>query len=174
MLIVATGLLLWNIFASPTRIAFVNYQAISLGLISKANDNSFVTIKELPVEELDHASDYDMVFVNGMGLRITDEQRQSLATAADKGTPVLTTAATNPQNLIVSVDSVDQAFLKQYLNGGKTITVICYATCASILTERVFSPPSRAIRRHQCHHYYIIHLRTMTSTFRRSASMNHS
>ena len=119
VLIVATGLLLWNIFASPTRIAFVNYQAISLGLISKANDNSFVTIKELPVEELDHASDYDMVFVNGMGLRITDEQRQSLATAADKGTPVLTTAATNPQNLIVSVDSVDQAFLKQYLNGGK-------------------------------------------------------
>ena len=103
VLIVATGLLLWNIFASPTRIAFVNYQAISLGLISKANDNSFVTIKELPVEELDHASDYDMVFVNGMGLRITDEQRQSLATAADKGTPVLTTAATNPQNLIVSV-----------------------------------------------------------------------
>ncbi len=119
VLIVATGLLLWNIFASPTRIAFVNYQAISLGLISKANDNSFVTIKELPVEELDHASDYDMVFVNGMGLRITDEQRQSLAAAADKGTPVLTTAATNPQNLIVSVDSVDQAFLKQYLNGGK-------------------------------------------------------
>lgn len=117
--IVAAGLLLWNILASPTRIAFVNYQAINLGQISKANDNSFVRIKELPVEELDKASDYDMIFINGMGLRITDEQRRSLAAAADNGTPVLTTAATNPQNLIVSVDSVDQAFLKQYLNGGK-------------------------------------------------------
>ncbi|MDE5672052.1 MAG: hypothetical protein K2I02_01705 [Duncaniella sp.] len=117
--IVAAGLLLWNILASPTRIAFVNYQAINLGQISKANDNSFVRIKELPVEELDKASDYDMIFVNGMGLRITDEQRRSLAAAADNGTPVLTTAATNPQNLIVSVNSVDQAFLKQYLNGGK-------------------------------------------------------
>ncbi|MDE6528385.1 MAG: cobaltochelatase subunit CobN, partial [Muribaculaceae bacterium] len=59
-----------------------------------------------------------MVFVNGMGLRITDEQRQLLVKAASKGTPVLTTAATNPQNLVVSVDSVDAEFLKQYLAGG--------------------------------------------------------
>lgn len=110
---------IWDIFASSTKIAFVNYQAINLGQISKANDNSFVKINELPVEKLEDAGDYDMVFVNGMGLRITDEQRQALADAAENGTPVITTAATNPQNLIVSVDSIDSEFLKQYLAGGK-------------------------------------------------------
>ncbi len=119
-LVIIIGVIaIWKAFASPTRIAFVNYQAINLGQISKANDNSFIKISELPIEELDRADDYDMVFVNGMGLRLTDEQRQSLEKTAGNGTPVLTTAATNPQNLIVSVDSVDQVYLKQYLVGGK-------------------------------------------------------
>lgn len=110
----------WNMFVSSTRIAFVNYQAITLGQISKANDNSFVKIEELPLEELDRVGKYDMIFVNGMGLRITDEQRQLLTGASEKGIPVITTAATNPQNLIVSLDSIDQTFIKQYLVGGKS------------------------------------------------------
>lgn len=118
--VISAGIILWNRFASPTNIAFVNYQAITLGQISKSNDNSFVKIHELGVEEMDKADKYDMVFVNGMGLRITDEQRQQLVSAAENGTPVLTTAATNPQNQIVSVDSIDNEFLRQYLAGGRS------------------------------------------------------
>lgn len=118
-IILGAGILLWNIFASPTRIAFVNYQAITLGQISRSNDNSFIRIDDLPVENLSDAGRYDMVFVNGMGLRITDEQRQALVSAAESGTPVITTAATNPQNQIVSVDSVDNEFIRQYLVGGR-------------------------------------------------------
>lgn len=116
--VVVAGIVLWKSLASRTSIAFVNYQAITLGQIARANDNSSVKIRELDVEDLDKAGNYDMVFVHGMGLRITDEQRQKLAEAAGSGTPVLTTAATNPQNYIVSVDSVDAEFLKQYLAGG--------------------------------------------------------
>lgn len=119
IVVIGAGILLWNSLASSTRIAFVNYQAITLGQISRANDNSFVNISELPVENLDDAGGYDMVFVNGMGLRITDEQRQMLVKAAEEGTPVVTTAATNPQNQINSVDSVDYEFIKQYLVGGR-------------------------------------------------------
>lgn len=119
LILIGAAVLIWNIFLSPTRIAFVNYQAIQLGQIAKANDNSFVKIKELPVEDLGKAGKFDMVFVNGMGLRITDDQRRQLAEAAEDGTPVLTTAATNPQNEIVSVDSVDMEYLRQYLVGGR-------------------------------------------------------
>ncbi len=118
--VIGAGIILWNRFASPTNIAFVNYQAITLGQISKSNDNSFVKIHELGIEEMDKADKYDIVFVNGMGLRITDEQRQQLVSAAENGTPVLTTAATNPQNQIVSVDSIDNEFLRQYLAGGRS------------------------------------------------------
>lgn len=117
--VIGAGFLAWNRMASRTRIAFVNYQAIALEQISKANDNTSVSIHELPADQLDKAGRYDMVFVNGMGLRIDAEQRQHLIDAAESGTPVLTTAATNPQNQINSVDSIDSEFLQQYLAGGR-------------------------------------------------------
>lgn len=117
--IVGAGILLWNIYASSTKIAFVNFQAINLGQIAKANDNSFVKIEELPVEEIENAGKYDMVFVTGMGLRLTAEQREALADIAEGGTPVYTIGATNPDNNINSVDSIDAVFLKQYLTGSR-------------------------------------------------------
>lgn len=117
--IIGAGMLLWKAYVSTTRIAFVNYQAITLGQIGKSNDNSFIKIEELPVENIDKAGKYDMVFVNGMGLRITSEQRQALAEIADKGTPVITTAVTNPENDICSLDSIDNEFVRQYLTGGR-------------------------------------------------------
>jgi len=119
-MLIAACVVFWRVMAAPTRIAFVNYQAIALGQISRADDNSFIKVVELQVERVGEAGDYDMVFVNGMGLRITDEQRTALAEAAANGTPVLTTAATNPQNIIVSVDSADNVYLSQYLAGGRT------------------------------------------------------
>lgn len=108
----------WLNLCSPTKVAFVNYQAINLGQIARANGNSFVRISELDVAELDKASSFDMVLVNGMGLRITAEQRAELEKAAADGTPVLTTMATNPANNIVSVDSIQASTLKAYLEGG--------------------------------------------------------
>lgn len=119
-LAIGAAVFAWCRLASRTNIAFVNYQAITLGQIAAANDNSSVRISELSVEDLDKAGKYDMIFLNGMGLRVTDEQRQALIDAADKGTPVMTTAVTNPQNNILSVDSVDVAYLKQYLTGGRS------------------------------------------------------
>jgi len=117
--LVGAAFIAWRTLASRTRIAFVNYQAITLGQIARANDNSSIVIDELSVDDLGKAGKYDMIFLNGMGLRITDEQRQALIKAAESGTPVLSTAVTNPQNNIVSVDSVDMAYLKQYLTGGR-------------------------------------------------------
>ena len=117
-IIITAAIVAWRSIASSTKIAFVNYQPITLGEIGKANDNSFIKIENLSVEDLENASKFAMVFVNGMGLRITEEQRESLSKAAESGTPVITTAATNPDNYIVSTDSVDTEFIKQYLQGG--------------------------------------------------------
>lgn len=109
---------IWNSWFSTTRIAFINYQVINLGEISKANDNSFIRINELNTENLDRLNDYDMIFINAMGLRITEEQREQIRLAADKGLPVLSTAITNPANNICSLDSLTADTLKQYLNNG--------------------------------------------------------
>ncbi len=37
----------WNLWFSATKVVFITYQVISLGQISKANDNSFIKISEL-------------------------------------------------------------------------------------------------------------------------------
>lgn len=111
----------WKTWFSATKIGFLNYQVINLGQISKANTNSFIKIKEITPEELDRIDDVDMLFINGMGLRITEEQRAQIEKAAGDGLPVLTTAATNPANKIVSVDSLAADTLTQYLsNAGRT------------------------------------------------------
>ena len=75
----------WNLWFSATKVAFINYQVISLGQISKANDNSFIKISELSTDDLNRLAGYDMVFINAMGLRITEEQRAQIQKAADGG-----------------------------------------------------------------------------------------
>lgn len=111
----------WNMWFRTTRVGFINYQVINLGQISKANDNSFISIGEISTDNLEEIKKYDMVFINAMGLRITEEQRALIQEAADNGLPVLTTAATNPLNNIVSVDEAVADTLKSYLgNGGRS------------------------------------------------------
>ena len=115
------GMSVWNTWFSPTKIAFINFQTIQQGSISKANDNSSIKLSEVSLDNLDRLTGYDMVFINGMGLRIFEEQRQQIQQAADKGIPVYTSMATNPANNICNLDSVQQNLIRGYLtNGGKT------------------------------------------------------
>ncbi len=118
LLLVVSGIVAWNVLFSPTKIAFLNYQAITTGEIAKANDLKRVKLASLDPENLKRIGKYDMVLINGMGLRITAEQRARIQKAADKGLPVLTTMATNPDNHIVSIDSSDEAAVRGYLAGG--------------------------------------------------------
>lgn len=121
VVVIVSAVTAWNTCFAPTRIAFINYRTITLGEISKGNDNSFIRIEELSADDFDRLEDYDMIFMNGMGLRLTEEQRSRLEVAALCGQPVLTTAATNPANRIVSLDSIAADTLMQYLSaGGRT------------------------------------------------------
>ena len=116
--LVVAGVACWRTMCSRTDVAFANYQVITLGEISKANDNSFIRLHVAPLDDIDSWTDYDAVIINGMGLRITEEQRQQIQSLADKGLQILTTAATNPANNIVSMDEWDVDSLKQYLSAG--------------------------------------------------------
>ena len=116
--VLAAAFFAYSKWMAPTRVAFVNYQAISLGSIYKANDNSHIKLVEVSTDELDKLKGFDMVFVNGMGLRIVEEQRQQLQRLADKGVPIYTSMATNPDNNICNLDSVVRDSIKTYLDGG--------------------------------------------------------
>ena len=110
---------IWHFFLSPTKIAFVNFQVINLEEIHKANDNSFIKVAELNTDKLNKLTDYDMVFINAMGLRITADQREQIKKAGKK-IPILSLFATNPENSIVTIDSIHGDTIRKYLiNGGR-------------------------------------------------------
>ncbi|MBR1799531.1 MAG: cobaltochelatase subunit CobN [Bacteroidales bacterium] len=117
VIVVAVALVVWNRVLAPTKVAFVNYQITTLGQISKSNDNGHIKLREVGVDEIKKLRKYDMAFVNGMGLRLTAEQREALERVAEK-VPVLTTAATNPDNSITSLDSALCDTIVKYLNNG--------------------------------------------------------
>lgn len=150
VVVLALAIFGWCKWASPTKVAFLNYQPIELGQISKANDNSFIKIKELTNDDIDKIGNYDMVFINGMGMRITEEQRAKIKEAAQNGTPILTTMATNPENNICSVDSLMLDDLKAYLGGGRANYrnmleyVRAYIDCKAIATNEPQEPQERA------------------------------
>ncbi len=115
---VLLGVWVYGTWFGVTRVAFVNFQTISMGSIAKANDNPMVKVYEVGTDELDGLTGYDMVFVNGMGLGIVAGQRAQIQHAAERGVPVYTTMATNPANNICSTDSLHVAKLAAYLGGG--------------------------------------------------------
>ncbi len=116
---VLLGVWVYGTWFGVTRVAFVNFQTISMGSIAKANDNPMVKVYEVGTDELDELTGYDMVFVNGMGLGIVAGQRAQIQRAARRGVPVYTTMATNPANNICSTDSLHVAKLAAYLGGGR-------------------------------------------------------
>lgn len=118
LLAVLLGVAAWNHWFSATRIAFVNYQATTLGQIARANDHARIRLASVEPSEFDRLGRYDVVLMNGMGLRITAEERAALQRAADRGLTVITTMATNPANEIISADSATLAAVKGYLSGG--------------------------------------------------------
>ena len=63
------GMSVWNTWFSPTKIAFINFQTIQQGSISKANDNSSIKLCEVSLDNLDRLNGYDMVFINGSAYR---------------------------------------------------------------------------------------------------------
>ncbi len=117
-LLILLGGMVWNFGFGTTRIGLVNYQAITMGQMAKANNHDRIRLATIDLEQLDDLKHYDMILVNGMGLRITAHQREALRQASQQGVTVLTTMATNPANSIQSADSTTQQVLTAYLAAG--------------------------------------------------------
>ncbi|WP_298653048.1 cobaltochelatase subunit CobN [uncultured Proteiniphilum sp.] len=118
LLIIAAGWITWQKMASPTRIALYNFQPFQVSNISLSNNDKFIKYEEVPVEEVGKLKNYDFVLGFGMGLKVSEEQRAQIQSAADKGTPIYMFAVTNPQNNICNLDSTDLEQISRYLGSG--------------------------------------------------------
>lgn len=112
------GWFAWHKWASPTRIALYNFQPFQVSGISLSNSDKFIKYEYVPVEETSKLKNYDFILGFGMGLKVTEEQRASIQSVADKGTPIYMFAVTNPQNNICNLDSVHLEQIAGYLGNG--------------------------------------------------------
>jgi cobaltochelatase CobN len=118
LLVLVGGVIAWNKLASTTKIALVNFQQFQTTSLIKANNDNFIKYEEVSVDDLDKLKDYDFVLAFGMGLSVSAEQRAIVQAAADNGTPVYIYAATNPENNICNLDSIQKEIISGYLKNG--------------------------------------------------------
>ncbi|WP_029902611.1 cobaltochelatase subunit CobN [Prevotella sp. 10(H)] len=118
ILLITAGIIAWNKLASTTKIALVNFQQFQATSLIKANNDNFIKYEEVSVDQLDKLKNYDFVLAFGMGLSVSADQRAIIQAAADKGTPVYIYAATNPENNICNLDSIQKSAVSDYLQNG--------------------------------------------------------
>ena len=81
---------------STTKIAFINYREFQLSRISKSNQNSWIQIDALGMDQLNKVRDYSAVFIFGRGFQMSPEQMQTLQHAGYAGVNLFVESATNP------------------------------------------------------------------------------
>ncbi len=108
----------WKQLGSTTKIALLNFQQFQTTSIIQSNEDGFVKYNVLSLDKLDKASRYDFVLAFGMGMNISNEQRELLQATMDKGVPVLVYGATNPENNLCNLDSIQQSVVSAYLRNG--------------------------------------------------------
>ncbi|MGP1500449.1 MAG: cobaltochelatase subunit CobN [Bergeyella cardium] len=105
----------WSKWASPTRIALVNFPNYQVSNIALSNSDSFIKFVDVPLEEIDKLDGYDFVLTWGMGLRINDEQRETFLKIAEK-VPTHFISVTSPENDITSLSETQLEEVDAYLN----------------------------------------------------------
>ncbi|MDR1346430.1 MAG: cobaltochelatase subunit CobN [Bacteroidales bacterium] len=118
-LVTALGVLAFLfIRTSQTRIAMVNFPNFQYAKMVKSNDNDFIKLAQLGIDDFDRLKHYDAVFIFGMGIRMTDDHRALLRQLQEKGTLIYTAAATDPANKISTLDSAQEKKVSAYTGNG--------------------------------------------------------
>ena len=114
-IVIILGITAWNKLASKTKIALVNFQQFQTTSIIKSNTDNFIKYDIITTDQLNKLKKYDFVMIFGMGLNITIDERNIIQKTAEKGTPLLVYAATNPENNISSLDSIQKGEVSDYI-----------------------------------------------------------
>ncbi|MDR0368732.1 MAG: cobaltochelatase subunit CobN, partial [Bacteroidales bacterium] len=118
--VVIAGLVTGFICGNKVKIAMVNFPNFQYAKMVKSNNNNFIELKQLTIDDFKKLKRYDAVFIFGMGIRMTDDHRAVLEDIKNKGIPVYSTAVTDPVNNISTLDSIQEKQVAAYIgNGGK-------------------------------------------------------
>ena len=114
LLLCGVGYFVYQRFVAPTRIALVNFLSYQSSNIILSNKDRFIKFEEVSTDELDKLKGFDFVLIWGMGMKISEEQRDMLIEASRK-IPFHSFAVTNPDNDISTLGEEDLKRVSEYL-----------------------------------------------------------
>lgn len=117
-LVVSAAVFSYAKFISPTKIALLNYQDFQTARIVKANDSQWIEIERLNKTDIDTFSDYDIIYLFGRGLSLTQEQVSALKIAGEAGTKLVVEASTNPNIDVTNIAFKKREKIQDYLRFG--------------------------------------------------------
>jgi cobaltochelatase CobN len=108
-------------FASPTRIAMVNFEDFQVARVFKSNKSRFIEIDTLPLDQLERVGDYDAVILFGRGLNLEPTQLEFLKAQGIKGLKMYMESPTNPNIDVTNLRGKDLDSIGDYLRYGGTV-----------------------------------------------------
>ncbi len=143
LILLVLGYLGYQRWMSPTDVALINMTGFQGTPIAKSNTNKAVRYHLIsPQDFLKNPRGYEFVLMNGMGLKIDAEERAKIQKYADSGKPMMTVMATNPQNDITNLDSLDIQRVSEYFyNGNKQNYISMSNYIRKYIDHKVTSAP---------------------------------
>lgn len=97
LLVLVVLSLLYMRYASATRIATLNFPDFTVEKLIRSNDNPFIKIESISIDEPEKIADYDMVLVRVHGSSMDARHLAAVEAAIKKGVPVFSTESDNPK-----------------------------------------------------------------------------
>lgn len=95
--IFVTIVLSFQLFASRTKIAMLNFPDFTVEKFIRSNNNSFVEIERVDLDKAEKIADYDMVLVRIHGASMDKNHLNAIKKAITKGVPVFSTESSNSE-----------------------------------------------------------------------------
>lgn len=115
--IVLLGVLgLYMRYGAKTRVATLNFPDFTVEKMRRANDNAFVKIEPVDLDQAAKIRRYDMVLVRIHGSSLDQRHLDAIKTAIAKGVPVFSTESANDE--INSLDSAGRAYVAALMDNG--------------------------------------------------------
>ncbi len=115
ILIIGGGFLFYQKNISPTRIALVSFPDFMVEKMERSNNNPWVKLSSISLDDLHKIEKYDLVIVRGHGVNIQPEQLARFREASEKGVKIFASDITNPEYDVTNLFGKERDYFSDLL-----------------------------------------------------------
>ncbi|UZJ42368.1 cobaltochelatase subunit CobN [Prosthecochloris sp. SCSIO W1101] len=139
----ATAWWAYSTYVAPTKIAIVSFPGFAVEKMERANNNPWVHLERLELEELDKLHNYPFALIRGHGIRISTEQLDLIRNASEKGSKIYIADITNPEYELTNLYGQELDYVSALVDnkGSKNFQSLFNYVRSEIERKRAFLEP---------------------------------